>query len=191
MKLIVGLGNPGKEYEKTRHNIGFMAVEDLRLKIEGFSNWKLSSPLEAEICRGHIASCCEDVILAKPQTFMNASGQSVKKLITNYKLLITDLLVIHDDLDLPLGTLRLTFGSGSAGHNGVQSIIDALGTKDFWRLRIGIGPKKGDAKQFVLKPFSRLQQLKLKKTLALTAHYVQMMFELGPQRAQTEINKAG
>ncbi len=189
MKLIIGLGNPGEEYEKSRHNIGFMAVEDLRLKIEGFSNWKLEKKLETEVSRGHIASCCEDVILSKPQTFMNDSGRAARALITHYRLLPTDLLVLHDDLDLPLGTLRLTFGSGSAGQNGVQSIIDTLGTKDFWRLRIGIGPKKGDAAKFVLKNFSRAEAPTLKKTLAAAASAVELMFTLGPAKAQTEVNK--
>lgn len=210
MKLIIGLGNPGQEYEKTRHNIGFMALEGIRDQVSGFSNWKLEKRLESKVCRGHIASCCEDVILAKPQTFMNNSGGTVKKLIANYQLLITDLLVIHDDLDLPLGALRLSLGSGSAGHNGVQSIIATLCTKDFWRLRIGISPRPqspslktclptrqvregresyDNASDFVLKNFSRAEAPKLKKALALTAHAVQMMFELGPSHAQTEINK--
>lgn len=189
MKLIIGLGNPGEEYEKTRHNVGFLTVEKLCEVVGGFSNWKMEKRLEAEVNRGHIASCCEDVILAKPQTFMNNSGRAVQLLVTRYRLRVTDILVLHDDLDLELGTLRLSHGSGSAGHNGVQSIIDALGTKDFWRLRVGIGPKKGDAAKFVLKNFSRAEQSTLKKTLAAAVHAVELMFTLGPQRAQTEINK--
>lgn len=189
MKLIVGLGNPGKAYEKTRHNVGFEAIGYLLLVIGGFTKWKFEKRFNAEISRGHIASCCEDVILAKPQTYMNNSGVAVKQLTVNYRLTTNDLLVIHDDLDLPLGTLRLSRGSGSAGHKGVQSIIAALGTKDFWRLRVGVGPKKGETDEFVLKNFSRTEALKLKKVLALASHAVQMMFELGPTRAQTEINK--
>lgn len=203
MKLIIGLGNPGKEYEKTRHNVGFMAVNTLREAIGGFSNWKLEKKLEAEVCRGHIASCCEDVILAKPQTFMNNSGRSIKLLTTYYKLHTGDLLVLHDDLDLELGTLKLSHGSGSAGQNGVQSIIDTLGTKDFWRLRIGIGPytrspslkiREGgvsydDKAKFVLKNFSRAEAPTLKKTLEAAAHAIELMFTLGPARAQMEINK--
>src|SRR3989338_7778861 len=122
MRLIVGLGNPGKEYGKTRHNIGFLTIHNLQLTINTFSNWKHEKKLEAEVCRGFIASCCEDVILAKPQTFMNASGRAVKLLTTYYKLHTNDVLIVHDDLDLELGTLKLSYGSGSAGHNGVQSI---------------------------------------------------------------------
>lgn len=190
MKLIVGLGNPGEEYEKTRHNVGFLAVEALRLRIEDFSNWKLDKKLESEVSRGHIASCCEDVILAKPQTFMNNSGGAVKLLITNYTLLITDLLVVHDDLDLELGTLRLSFGSGSAGQNGVESIINTLDTKDFWRLRIGIGPKLGEADKFVLKRFPRTQTATVKKSIENAVAAIQLMFQKGPSLAQTEINKS-
>src|SRR3989338_974277 len=190
MKLIVGLGNPGEEYEKTRHNVGFLAVEALRLRIEDFSNWKLDKKLESEVSRGHIASCCEDVILAKPQTFMNNSGGAVKLLITNYTLLITDLLVVHDDLDLELGTLRLSFGSGSAGQNGVESIINTLDTKDFWRLRIGIGPKLGEADKFVLKRFPRTQTATVKKSIENAVDAIQLMFQKGPSLAQTEINKS-
>jgi len=191
MKLIIGLGNPGEKYEKTRHNIGFMAIESLREVIGGFSNWKLDKKLETEVSRGHIASCCEDVILAKPQTFMNNSGRAVQLLTTHYKLRPADVLIVHDDLDLELGTLRLSFASGSAGHNGVQSIIDTLGTKDFWRLRVGIGPKRGAADKFVLKPFSRTEQLKVKRAVTATAHAVQLMFQKGPSAAQTEINQNG
>ena len=201
MKLIIGLGNPGKEYEKTRHNVGFAVVDTLAKEL-GFSNWKTEKRLESEVCRGFIASCCEDVILAKPQTFMNKSGDSIKKLTTYYLLLTTDLLVVHDDLDLPLGTLRLSHGSGAAGHKGVQSIIDALGTKDFWRLRVGVDPttkssafvlRRGqklsfDASKFVLKRFPRLSQGKVKKVIAATVHAVQLMFQKGPHAAQTEIN---
>ncbi|MBI2552006.1 aminoacyl-tRNA hydrolase [Candidatus Uhrbacteria bacterium] len=202
MKLIVGLGNPGKEYEKTRHNVGFLAVDGIARDLQ-FSKWKMEKKLEAEVCRGFIASCCEDVILAKPQTFMNNSGAAVKKLTVNYRLTTDDLLIVHDDLDLELGTLRLSYGSGSAGHNGVQSIIDALGTKDFWRLRVGIGRppqapslkiregREGydDTTKFVLQRFPRLSQGKVRKAIAAAVAAVQLMFQKGPHAAQTEINK--
>ena len=191
MKLIVGLGNPGKEYEKTRHNIGFMAIEVLSSQFSVHSKWKYDKKLESEINRAYIASCCEDVILAKPQTFMNNSGQAVKLLTTHYRLSSKDLLVLHDDLDLELGTLKLSYGSGSAGQNGVQSIIDTLGTKDFWRLRIGIGPKLGEADQFVLKPFPRAQAAAVKKIIAQAVSAIQLIFQKGPSAAQMEINKSG
>ncbi len=189
MKLIIGLGNPGEEYEKTRHNVGFLVIEDLRLKIEGFSNWKLDKKCETEVSCGHIASCCEDVILAKPQTFMNDSGRAVKAMVSGFRCQVSDILIVHDDIDLPLGTLRLSFGSGSAGQNGVQSIIDTLGTKDFWRLRIGIGPKLGEADKFVLKRFPRTQTATVKKSIENATEAITLMFSKGPHAAQTEINK--
>lgn len=189
MKIIIGLGNPGKEYARTRHNIGFATIDYLLLNINSFGNWKHDKKSNAEIAKGEIAG--QKVILAKPQTFMNNSGSAVKKLTTDYGLRTTDLLIVHDDLDLPLGTLRLSRGSGSAGHKGVQSIIDALGTKDFWRLRIGVGSKKGDAAKFVLKPFSRIEQMKVKKIIGGVIHLIEIMFEKYPDAAQAEINKAG
>lgn len=188
MKLIVGLGNPGKEYEKTRHNVGFM-VADAFAKEAGFSKWKDEKYARGATCRGFVESCCEDVLLLKPDTFMNKSGEAVKKALHDLRLTVNDLLVVHDDLDLPFGTLRLAYDSGSAGHNGVQSVIDALGTKDFWRLRVGVGPKKGEADKFVLKRFPRLQQGKVRKVIAEAVNAVQLMFQKGPGAAQTEINK--
>src|SRR3989338_8033797 len=115
MKLVVGLGNPGKEYEQTRHNVGFLVIDELKR-------------------RGVSAH------LLKPGTYMNRSGEAVKKEMAYYKFLLTDLIVVHDDADLPFGSFKLGVGRGSAGHNGVQSIIDALsGEKGFHRMRIGIG----------------------------------------------------
>ncbi|KKW17406.1 MAG: Peptidyl-tRNA hydrolase [Candidatus Magasanikbacteria bacterium GW2011_GWA2_50_22] len=187
MQLIVGLGNPGEEYKKTRHNIGFAVLDSLGQKFTVDNTWKFNKKFDAELIETKLM--CEKVILLKPQTFMNDSGAAVRVALQYYKLVPQDLLVIHDDLDLKLGTLRLAFGAGSAGHRGVQSIIDTLHTKEFWRLRVGIGLKRGAAESFVLKPFSRLEQAKLKKTLALVAHAVQMIFELGHDRTQTEINK--
>ncbi len=188
MKLIVGLGNPGAEYEKTRHNVGFAIVDALAKEL-GFSKWKDEKYARGAVCRGFVESCCEDVLLLKPDTFMNRSGEAVKKGLHDLRLTIHDLLVIHDDLDLELGTLKLAYGSGSAGHNGVQSVIDALGTKDFWRLRVGVGPKKGEADKFVLKRFPRLSQGKVKKVIAQAVEAIQLMFSKGPHSAQTEINK--
>lgn len=202
MKLIIGLGNPGKEYEKTRHNVGFMVANALAEELK-FSKWKNEKKLGTEVCRGVIASCCEDVILTKPQTFMNLSGRAVKLLTTYYRLSPADLLVIHDDLDLPLDALRLSHGSGSAGHKGVESIIATLHTKDFWRLRVGVRPRTtipslkireggegyDDTSKFVLSRFARAEQPAVKKVIAAAVAAVQLMFEKGPAAAQTEINK--
>lgn len=134
--LIVGLGNPGPEYDRTRHNIGFLALDRLR---EAFSAPEFQP--EAKFF-AETASFVHDgnkVILAKPTTFMNESGRAVRAILDYYKLDASSLIVIHDDLDIAPGTLRTTDSSRAAGHNGVQDIIDALGTQDFYRIRLGIG----------------------------------------------------
>lgn len=133
MKLIVGLGNPGRNYAANRHNLGFMCLNHLA-RTQGIRfDRKLGL---ARIGTGEVAG--SEVILAKPQTFMNLSGQSVKRLIQRFNISLADLLIIHDDLDLPLGKIRIRHGGGSGGHKGVESIITELGSQDFTRLRVGI-----------------------------------------------------
>lgn len=157
MKLIVGLGNPGRKYKKTRHNIGFMVIDELKRHIP----------------KG-------DAILLKPQTYMNNSGKEVKSLITNYKLRITDLIVVHDDIDLPFGTIRVSKDSSSAGHKGIQSIIDELGSQNFTRIRVGINPrlngrqaaKKIDTEKFVLEKFTKEEKKKLKEIIEQTVEEI-------------------
>jgi PTH1 family peptidyl-tRNA hydrolase len=150
--LLVGLGNPGREYRETRHNIGFMLLDRLasRLKVR-FS--RLQS-------KALIASATFEerrIILAKPQTFMNLSGQSVQGLIHFYKLPLTNILIAHDDLDLPPGTIRIRPDGGSAGQKGMNSILERLGTDEFPRLRLGVGrpPGQMQAPDYVLQNFSR------------------------------------
>jgi PTH1 family peptidyl-tRNA hydrolase len=154
LRLIVGLGNPGKKYEETRHNVGFMVID------------RLSKVLKAkkyeECCFSHLYKVKlkgENLYLAKPMTFMNLSGIAVKNLITDLNILPEEMLVIHDDLDLPLGTTKLKFGGSSAGHKGLESIIKEINTKNFYRLRIGIGrPKeKKQVVNYVLSPFTSEQ----------------------------------
>jgi len=137
MKLIVGLGNPGEKYKNTRHNAGFMAVDFILNDGDGFMTAKPSHEFKSEMFTWTNGE--EKVIFLKPQTYMNDSGQALKVICNFYKIsLAGDLLIVHDDSDLPLGTIRATDSSSSAGHNGVQSIIDNLGTQDFHRLRIGV-----------------------------------------------------
>jgi PTH1 family peptidyl-tRNA hydrolase len=149
--IIAGLGNPGREFRETRHNIGFMLVNRLaeRLGIE-FSRMESKSLVTKGDYRGF------RLILAKPMTYMNLSGQAVSSLVRFYKVTLENLLVIYDDVDLPLGTLRLRPDGGAGGHKGMQSIIQQLGTPDFPRLRLGIGrpPGKRSAASYVLKDFS-------------------------------------
>lgn len=147
MKLIVGLGNPGRKFVKTPHNTGHLFISKIKKQKAKFG---------------------DKVKLHKTTVFMNDSGKEIKSLITNYQLPITNLLVVHDDMDVTLGDFKLQFGRSAAGHKGVQSIIDALGTKDFWRLRIGIGspPAGMPGDKFVLEKFTPEELKILQRTLA-------------------------
>jgi PTH1 family peptidyl-tRNA hydrolase len=165
MKLIIGLGNPGKAYEKTRHNIGFIFLDKLQVAWN-FSDFILNKKLEAKISNGILNK--KKFILAKPQTFMNLSGTATQKILAFYKLKPADLLIIHDDKDIFCGKYKLATDSSSAGHNGVQHIIDVLGTKQFKRLRIGIKNNTaifshGETSDFVLGKFKKEELEEIKK----------------------------
>jgi len=134
VRLIVGLGNPGRSYARNRHNVGFICLNRFA-RTEGIKFDKKKGL--ARIGIGKVVD--NEVVLARPQTFMNNSGQSLSRLIKKFNIDLDDLIVIHDDLDLPLAKIRISFGSGSGGHKGINSIIQELGTQDFIRLRIGIG----------------------------------------------------
>lgn len=167
MRLILGLGNPGKKYQNTRHNIGFAAVDFIFeewLKAEGFAAWREDKKFQAEISEGNLNG--EKIILAKPQTFMNNSGACAAALVNFYKVESANLIVVHDDLDIAFGEIKVQTDRSSAGHNGVQAIIDRLGTQAFTRLRVGIAKaekeKQGDSAAFVLHKFGIVERLKLK-----------------------------
>lgn len=190
MKIIVGLGNPGKRFEKTRHNVGFRAIDKIAKNFQ-FPIFKFKSKLKAEISEGKINK--EKIVLAKPQTFMNNSGRAVKSLITNYGLRIDDLFVIHDDLDLPLGKIKIVKNRGSAGHKGVQSIIDELKTKDFVRFRIGIKPKGSEQRaikkeKFVLQKFNKKEGRILKDAIKRTIKALETVLKKGVEKAMSEFN---
>lgn len=144
MKLIIGLGNPGEKYKKTRHNAGFMAVDKITAAFQ-FPSFNFQAKFNAEISEKSIND--EKIILAKPQTFMNESGKAVKAIIDYYKIDVANIIIIHDDLDIALGKYKIVKDRTSAGHKGVQSIIDYLGTKDFTRIRIGIEPLGSSAEK--------------------------------------------
>jgi PTH1 family peptidyl-tRNA hydrolase len=150
--LIVGLGNPGREYKENRHNVGFMLVDRLSVRL----NARLSR-VQAKALVGSVTYEGDKLILAKPQTYMNLSGQSIQGLARFYKLPLENMLVAHDDLDLPFGTLRIRPGGGPGGQKGVASAIERLGSKDFPRLRIGIGrpPGRMDPAAYVLQDFAK------------------------------------
>jgi len=139
MKLIIGLGNPGKTYINTWHNLGFMALDKFQ-EANGFEKFKKDGKLLAEISVGKIGR--DKIILAKPQTFMNNSGNAVSAIGKYFKISAKDLIVIHDDIDLPLGKIRVAYDSSAGGHNGIKSIIEALGTKKFSRIKIGVKTDK-------------------------------------------------
>lgn len=158
-KLIVGLGNPGEEYAFNRHNVGFMALDQLA-EVHDVS-FVTKKDLKSLVAVTHINN--QQIILAKPLTFMNLSGEAVSALTNFYNVALADLTVVHDELDLPFGTAQKKAGGGSAGHNGLKSIIKFLG-EDFIRIRIGIGPKtpeQMDTADFVLQDFSKKEQKEL------------------------------
>lgn len=160
MKLIVGLGNPGKEYKNNRHNAGFILIDLLAEKL-GLS-WKFERKFNAEICKN------EEFVLVKPQTFMNDSGLSVSKAIKFFKIDLDNLVVVHDDVDLPFGETKFKKGSGTAGHHGVADIIEKLGNIDFWRFRVGVGRpenSKFDVHGYVLGDFSDEELSMLKNNI--------------------------
>ncbi|MFT8425504.1 MAG: aminoacyl-tRNA hydrolase [Liquorilactobacillus sp.] len=157
MKLIVGLGNVGKEYDGTRHNVGFIVLDELA-KREKISFNKIKN--EASVTS--FVSNSEKIILAKPLTYMNESGRSVRPLMDFYKIPVEDVVVIHDDLDLPVGHLRLRQTGSAGGHNGIKSLISHLGTQKFKRMRIGIDhPQRMSVVDWVLSRFTKEQQLQL------------------------------
>ncbi|HRY82302.1 MAG TPA: aminoacyl-tRNA hydrolase [Candidatus Moranbacteria bacterium] len=142
MKIIIGLGNPEKKYENTRHNTGFLMLDKIKEKWN-FPEFEFNKKFDAEISKGEINN--KEILLVKPQTFMNLSGTAVKSILDFYKLTPEDIVVIHDDIDIALGKYKIATDSSSAGHNGVQNIIDQLGTQKFKRIRVGIGQSVGEA----------------------------------------------
>jgi len=151
LKIIIGLGNPGKKYKSNRHNVGFMLLDEIKKNYD-FPDFKMEQKFDAQISFTQ-NSRLSKALLAKPQTFMNNSGKSVQALINFYKLSPEDILVIHDDIDIILGKYKLATDSSSAGHKGIQNIIDLLGTKKFNRIRIGVAGKNYDKKHLELCDF--------------------------------------
>lgn len=183
--LLVGLGNPGREYRDTRHNVGFMAIDrlcaafDVRLS-------RLQS--KALVGSGHWNG--SKVVLAKPQTFMNLSGQAVRGLLNFYKVPLAQLLVMHDEIDLPLGTLRIRPAGGSGGNRGQASIIEQLGTQDYPRLRIGVGrpPGQMQAADYVLQNFHASEQSVLKEVLDQAVEAARTFIQDGLDQAMNRYN---
>lgn len=175
MKLIIGLGNPGEEYQNTRHNIGFMAVDTIAKQSE--VNFSFEKKFNAEASKAKLFD--KPIILAKSHTFVNKSGEAVKKLKTFYKTKPEDIVVVRDDLDIEFGESKLSFGKGSGGHRGIESIIKALKTEAFWQMKIGVAnrnlskarrqknltTKKEAVGNFVLSRFTPNEQAEIKKII--------------------------
>lgn len=188
MKIIVGLGNPGKKFLNTRHNLGFLVLDKIQ-NDWAFPEFKNSEKFLAKISLGKINN--EKIILVKPQTFMNNSGKAVKLLFDYYKLKTENLFVVHDDLDIIFSKIKISFGKNAGGHKGVQSIIDYLGSRNFLRFRVGIKPKTKqiNPENFVLEEFAREEKKFLKSVLEKTKQAIEKSILMGPEKAMTEFNK--
>lgn len=187
MKLIVGLGNPGIEYQFTPHNLGFLTIDRLadqcRVEVR-------NRQCQALTARAVIGS--EPVLLAKPETYMNLSGMSVRDLVAEHKINpATELIVVYDELDLPWGAIRVRQRGSSAGHNGMESVIGALGTQEFLRIRLGIAPgrKIGDGAKYVLAPFRKGQLKMIDGLLENAAEAVNVIVKEGPAKAMNRFNR--
>ena len=182
MKIICGLGNPGDKFKFTRHNLGFLILDYFQ-KENLFPQFKFYQKFLSEISKKKINH--QEIILLKPQTFMNNSGKAIKRIFLAFKIKPENLCLIHDDLDLPFGKIKVSFKKGSGGHKGVQSVIDEISTKDFWRIRVGIGkPKRKKIEKFVLEEFAKKEKKKLKKILEFVNKLLKIWIE-NPQKAQT------
>lgn len=208
MKLIVGLGNPGEKYEKTRHNLGFLALEEFLKDFEPVSKtvWEKNTKFKADIAQiewqrrsaGSGQAIMEKVILVKPNTYMNNSGMAVGIISKFYKIDSSDIFIVHDELDLPIGSMKIRLGGSSAGHNGVESVMESLGTDKFWRLRLGIGEEKviekmakhivKNVEDFVLSNFSGKERSKVKNVIKNASSALQEILENGTDGAMNRFN---
>jgi len=187
MITIIGLGNPGEQYKNTRHNVGFMAI-DVFAEKNNFPKFELQKKSNALISKN------DNVILVKPQTFMNESGRAIKQIISNINA--ADLVVIHDDIDLPIGKMKIVKERGSAGHKGVESIIKNIGNDGLVRIRIGIGSsprqvqgEKVEAMKIVLKNFSAEEQKTLDETIQKAVDALNLFIKEGLDKAMNEYNR--
>jgi len=193
MILIIGLGNRGNRFQLTRHNSGWVVLDLLQKKWKkehNFSDWKESKKMKAKISQGAIKD--KKIILAKPSTFMNLSGKTIKSLTFYYKVSPKDLLVVHDDIDIELNKIKLSKNRNAAGHKGVLSIIEELKTKDFPRLRIGIKPKKCKPKNtegFVLLKFNEREKEIIKESAKKAIEATEIIIDKGIDKAMNKFNK--
>lgn len=200
MILVAGLGNPGNKYKSARHNVGFMVVErlakDLLPLFRSLRAWRQDDRFKSEICKVNTS-----LLLVKPQTFMNNSGIGISLVRNYFKIKITDIWIVYDDIDLPLGKIRIRKGGGSAGHNGIRSAMESLGQNDFVRIRLGIGRGMKDSKKsskknisrslvekFVLSPFMDSEAGDAKKLVKHTSGAIQTCLKEGLEIAMNRFN---
>jgi PTH1 family peptidyl-tRNA hydrolase len=184
--LVVGLGNPGPNYAKTRHNLGFMVADILADRMG--SGFKLHKRSGAEVTTGRLGG--KSVVLAKPRTYMNESGRQVGPLAKFYSVAPADVIILHDELDLDFGRIRLKAGGGAAGHNGLRSVSSALGTNDFQRVRIGVGrpPGRKPGATFVLETFAATERPEVPTICEQAADATELLIELGLETAQNTVH---
>ncbi|MCA2205977.1 MULTISPECIES: aminoacyl-tRNA hydrolase [Nocardia] len=184
--LVVGLGNPGPEYERTRHNVGFLVADVLAERVGGrFAVHKKSG---ADLLQARLDG--RQILIAKPRTYMNLSGRPVAALAKFFSVPVDQVIVVHDELDLPFGTIRLKQGGGEGGHNGLRSISQALTTKDYLRTRIGISrpPGRQDPADYVLKPFSAPERKEVPVIVEQAADAVELLLKAGLETAQNQLH---
>lgn len=187
--LVVGLGNPGPNYAKTRHNVGFMVVDILADRMR--EKFKVHKRSGAEAITGRLGG--RAVVVAKPRVFMNESGRQVGPLAKFYSVEPADVIVVHDELDIDFGRIRLKAGGGAAGHNGLRSVASSLGSNDFQRVRIGIGkpPGQKSGAAFVLEQFNAAERKELPTICEQAADAVELLIELGLEPAQNTVHAWG
>lgn len=194
IRMIAGLGNPGEEYAQTRHNAGFKAIDELARQAN-VTYWKNQAGAEVASIKVNDAEAeggKREVILVKPQSFMNTSGGPISKLCAQYKVSVEELLVIHDELDIPAGDVRIKVGGGHAGHNGLRSIIDKMGSRDFSRVRVGIGnpPGRMPVADFVLKQLRSREAEEFDETTVRAAEAAATALTRGVIFARDHVNGA-
>ena len=199
MKLLIGLGNPGTQYEKTRHNFGFMVLEQFLKDFEPLRDtvWENSKKFKSDVAEIEWQpkkGTSEKAILLKPKTFMNNSGMAAKLVADYYKIAPDDIWVIHDDIDLKLGMLRIRMGGGSGGHRGIESLLQVFPQGNFWRVRCGIGrpqPETADVKgvdEYVLGKFNHEEHGKIRELLHLASKALQMGLENSLEASMNKYN---
>ncbi len=184
--LIVGLGNPGPEYASSRHNVGAMVAAELGVRIG--ARFGVHKRGRADIAEGRLVE--QRVVVAVPRSYMNESGGSVKALLDFYKIPFDRLIVVHDELDIDFSTLRVKFGGGDNGHNGLRSVRSAIGSGDFFRVRVGIGrpPGRQDPAAFVLKPFAAVERKELPTLVGSAADSIESLISDGLDDTQSRFN---